>query len=136
MAPMTDTPPLRQPCPPGLCDCQQQALRNAPGADQRVLRLTEREEKILVQRLEQLRDLDDLYYMLGRLEQQLGIRLQIEAPAGEVRTVRGLVFEFAPQPGLCRKTRKALPAALRRALVAQPHILYALLDSHGLFGNP
>jgi len=49
-----------------------------------------------------------------------------------VRTVRGIVIEFAEQPGLCRKTRDAIPAAIRRALTQRPEIFFRLLDAHDL----
>ena len=49
------------------------------------------------------------------MEEQLGIRLRIAPAVGEVRSMRGIRMRFE-QPGLCRKTRQAIPAAIRRGL--------------------
>jgi hypothetical protein len=46
--------------------------------------------------------------------------------------MRGIAIRLAEQPGLCRKTRQAIPAAIRRALEKRPEIAYKLLDGHGL----
>ena len=48
------------------------------------------------------------------MEEQLGIRLRIARPFGEVRSMRGIRMRFEEQPGLCRQTRQAIPAAIRR----------------------
>jgi hypothetical protein len=50
-----------------------------------------------------------------------------------VRSMRGIGFRFDEQPGLCRKTRQAIPAAIRRALEKRPEIAWRLLDAHDLF---
>ena len=50
------------------------------------------------------------------MEEQLGIRLRIAPAFGEVRSMRGIRMRFEEQPGLCRKTRQAIPAAIRRGL--------------------
>ena len=34
--------------------------------------------------------------------------------------------------GLCRKTRQAIPAAIRRGLEKRPEVAYALLNAHDL----
>ncbi|MGH8356550.1 MAG: hypothetical protein ACRESF_03575, partial [Pseudomonas sp.] len=36
---------IRQPCPPGACDCNREQLLDLPGADARILHLTRQEEK-------------------------------------------------------------------------------------------
>ncbi|MEA3168620.1 MAG: hypothetical protein QOI97_1568, partial [Pseudomonas sp.] len=36
-------------------------------------------------------------------------------------------------PGMCRKTRQAIPAAIRRGMEKRPEIAYRLLDAHDLF---
>ena len=46
--------------------------------------------------------------------------------------MRGIEIRVADQPGLCRKTRQSIPAAIRRALEKRPEIAYKLLDSHDL----
>ena len=127
---MSASPPLRQPCPPGACVCERERLeapartshpppdppgRAAPAA-----------------RLEALRSLEDLEHLLRRMEEQLGIRLRIAPAFGEVRSMRGIRMRFEEQPGLCRKTRQAIPAAIRRALEKRPEVAYALLNAHDL----
>jgi hypothetical protein len=51
-----------------------------------------------------------------------------------VRTARGLNIQLAPCPGLCKKTRQAVPAAVRRCLDNHPDIVYAILNAHDLLG--
>jgi len=126
--------PLRPECPPGVCNCDLQALLESPEADRRVLRLTREEEKRLVQRLETIESLADLRRIEGRLEEQLGIRLGISQGASEVRTLRGIAILVHEQRGLCRKTRQAIAAAIRRGMERRPEIAFALLDEGGLFG--
>jgi hypothetical protein len=103
--------PIRTECPPGACDCDRERLLADPGADVRILKLTRDEEKKL-----------------------LGIALSITPSANEVRTARGFTIELAVLPGLCRKTRQAIPAAVRRCLDQHPEIAFAILDAHDLFG--
>ncbi len=128
---MSASPPLRQPCPPGACVCERKRLE-APGADRRILLLTRQEEQRLAARLEALRSLEDLEHLLRRMEEQLGIRLRIAPAFGEVRSMRGIRMRFEEQPGLCRKTRQAIPAAIRRGLEKRPEVAYALLNAHDL----
>lgn len=108
--------PLRTPCPPGACDCQRDELLDRPGADTRILLLTRSEEQRLLDRLENLQSLEDLERMQQRMLEQLGIRLHIEPAHGEVRSMRGIHMHFDAHPGLCRKTRQSIPAAIRRAM--------------------
>ena len=103
-----------------------------PGADLRILRRTRHEEQRLLERLENIRSLADLERLQQRMHEQLGIRLSISPSHNEVRSMRGIVIDFAEQPGLCRKTRQAIPAAIRRGLERQPEIAYRLLDAHDL----
>lgn len=129
---MDNALPLRQPCPPGVCICRHRELLDNPHGDRRILRLTRHEEKRLLERLENLQDLVDLERLQQRMHEQLGIRLNIEPGHTEVRSMRGLHIQLAEQPGLCRKTRRAIPAAIRRALEARPEIAWRLLDSFDL----
>ena len=39
--------------------------------------------------------------------------------------MRGIRMRFEEQPGLCRKTRQAIPAAIRRGLEKRPEVAYA-----------
>lgn len=112
---MTTTVPLRSPCPPGACICGRDPLLETPGADVRILRLTRAEEKILLARLEQLKDLADLKRLQQRMYEQLGIRVDVAPGFNEVRTMRGIAIQIDELPGLCRKTRAAIPAAIRKA---------------------
>ncbi|MBI6942717.1 hypothetical protein JET76_15295 [Pseudomonas putida] len=132
---MSTTPPLRQPCPPGACDCGREHLAEHPPAAQRILLLTRQEEKRLLERLENLTDLEDLHRLQARLYENLGIRVHIAPGFNEVRTMRGFVIELDAQPGLCRKTRQAIPAAIRRGLERNPQVAFRLLDAHDLLGD-
>ena len=129
---MTTTPATRQPCPPGTCDCDRDTLVEQANADPRILLLTLHEEKRLLARLEAISTLEELERMQLRMYEQLGIRLAIDTGFGEVRSVRGIGIRLLPQPGLCRKTRKSIPAAIRRSLKENPDIVYALLSSQDL----
>ena len=132
---MTSASVLRAACPPALCDCGRDALLGEPSSAQaRVLLLTKPEETRLLQRLEAITSLEDLRHMQRRLFEQLGIRLTVQPGASEVRSMRGFEIRVAEQPGLCRKTRQSIPAAVRRSLQRTPEIAYRLLDEHDLFG--
>lgn len=123
----------RQPCPPGACDCQREQLLEAPGTDQRILQLTRQEEKKLLERLEDLKSLQDLERMQQLMYQQLGIRVQVAPGHTEVKSMRGIQIVIEDLPGLCRKTRQSIPAAIRRGMEKRPEIAYRLLDAHDLF---
>jgi len=125
--------PIRKECPPGACDCDRANLLAACG-DTRILLLTGAEEKKLIDRIEAITSLEDLHHVAARLQAQLGIVLHVGPGANEVRSVRGLVIQLAERPGLCRKTRQTIPAAVRRCLERQPEIVYALLNAHDLLG--
>ena len=124
---------IRQPCPPGACVCERERLLEAPGADLRILNLTRQEEKRLLERLENLKSLQDLEHMQQRMFEQLGIRLHIAPGHTEVKSMRGIQIVIDELPGLCRKTRQSIPAAIRRGMEKQPEIAYRLLDAHDLF---
>lgn len=125
---------IRNPCPPGACECDRDRLLADPGSDKRVLALTREEEKRLLARLEAVSTLQDLKRMIERMRQLLGIELQIAPGSNEVRSTRGFQIRVAERPGLCRKTRQAIPAAIRRCLENHPDVGYAILDETGLFG--
>lgn len=129
---MTTTAPLRSPCPPGACDCGRDPLLETPGADLRILRLTREEEKVLLARLEKLKNLDDLRHLQKRMFEQLGIRVDVSPGFHEVRTMLGIEIEIDALPGLCRKTRKSIPTAIRRGLNNNPEIAFELLNAHDL----
>jgi hypothetical protein len=130
---MTSPLPIRSPCPPGACKCDRDRLLELEGADVRILRLTRQEEKRLLERLENIATLEDLQRLQQRMFDQLGIRLDIGPGFNEVRSMRGMVIDIAELPGMCRKTRAAIPAAIRRGLEKNPEIAWRLLNAHDLF---
>ncbi|MFS2201305.1 hypothetical protein [Pseudomonas sp. Pseusp3] len=129
---MNVSTPIRQPCPPGACDCGRDPLLETPGADLRILFLTRNEEKRLIERLENLQSLSDLEHVQRRMFEQLGIRVDIAPGFNEVRTMRGIGIQIGELPGLCRKTRANIPAAIRRAMEKRPEIAYELLNANDL----
>ncbi|WP_085718776.1 hypothetical protein [Pseudomonas sp. B28(2017)] len=129
---MNASAPIRQPCPPGACDCGRDPLLETPGADLRILFLTRNEEKRLIERLENLQSLSDLEHVQRRMFEQLGIRVDIAPGFNEVRTMRGIGIQIGELPGLCRKTRANIPAAIRRAMEKRPEIAYELLNANDL----
>lgn len=124
--------PIRTECPPGTCVCERETLMQAPG-DMRILRLTREEEKHLTQRLEQISSLAELRHMEQRLFAQLDVRLTIGIGTNEVRSLRGITILVHEQRGLCRKTRQALPTAIKKSMDRHPEIAYELLNEGGLF---
>lgn len=125
--------PIRTECPPGACNCGRDALLQNPDGDLRVLCMSREDEKHLLHRLENLSSLSDLKHMEARMEQQLGIRLSINTSANVVRSLRGITILVLEQPGLCRKTRQAIPAAIKRSMEQLPHIAHEILNVGGLF---
>lgn len=129
---MTTSLPIRQPCPPGACICEREQLLETPGTDLRILSLTQSEEKRLIERLENLQSLADLERLQRRMYEQLGLRVEIVPGVNEVRTMRGINITLGELPGLCRKTRQSIPAAIRRGLEKHPQVAYELLNANDL----
>lgn len=129
---MTPLIPARSPCPPGACNCERERLLEVPGTDLRIFNLTRPEEKRLLERLEHIASLSDLEHMQRRMYEQLGIQVDVAPGFNEVRSMRGIIIEIAALPGMCRKTRAAIPAAIRRGLEKRPEIAWSLLNSHDL----
>lgn len=132
MEAMTTPAPMRSPCPPGACDCGRDLLMEMSDADLRILLLTREQEKVLLARLETLKDLADLRHLQNRMYEQLGIRVDISPGFHEVRTMLGIDIKIEKIPGLCRKTRRSIPAAIRRGLSNNPQIAFELLNAHDL----
>ena len=125
---------MRAQCPPGACVCERERLLADPAADARILQLNRDEEKKLLARIAAIASYDELRTVLQRMHQLLGMALHITPSANEVRSVRGFTIELDALPGLCRKTRQSIPAAVRRCLDQHPEIAFAILDAHDLFG--
>ena len=110
-------------------------MEGDPNADIRVLRLTRDEEKKLIARIENIANYDELRAIEARMQTLLGIELTITPSIHEVKTARGLAIALVERPGLCKKLRQSIPAAVRRCLDKQPEIVYAILDTHDLLGS-
>jgi hypothetical protein len=126
--------PLRTECPPGACVCDRDRLLAEPDADLRPLRLTRMEEQKLVERIESIASYEELKRLQERIRANLGVELKITPGPNEVRTLRGILIVLEDRPGLCKKVRQSIPAAVRKALDRHPEITWAILDSHDLFG--
>lgn len=127
--------PLRPECPPGACTCDRERLLDDPGADLRPLQLNRREEERLIARIERVDTWDDLQRVQQLIARNLGTWLTIAPGPNEVRSLRGIVIRLEDRPGLCRKVRQSVPAAVRKVLERHPQIAWAILDSDGLFGG-
>jgi hypothetical protein len=126
--------PIRTECPPGACVCDRERLLAEPDADIRPLRLTRSEELRLLERIEHILSYAELQKLQAAIARNLGTALIIEPGPNEVRTVRGIVIRLEDRPGLCKKVRQSVPAAVRKLLEREPAIAYAILDAHDLFG--
>lgn len=128
------TIPIRTECPPGACVCERELLA-APGADIRPLYLTRLEEEKLLERIDRVASYDELQRLQERVRANLGVELRIVPGPNEVRTLRGILIMLEDRPGLCKKVRQSVPAALRKVLERHPQIAFAILDAHDLFGQ-
>lgn len=126
---------IRVECPPGACVCERARLLADPQADQRPLLLTRQQEQKLIERIERVDSYADLQHVQSLIRNNLGAELRIAPGPNEVRTVRGILIVLEERPGLCKKVRQSVPAAVRRCLNARPEIAYAILDAHDLFGG-
>lgn len=127
--------PIRTECPPGACVCERDRLLAEPDADLRPLRLTRSEELRLLERIEAISTYAELRKLQAAIERNLGTALVIAPGPNEVRTVRGIVIRLEDRPGLCKKVRQSVPAAIRKLLEREPALAYAILDAHDLFGG-
>lgn len=127
--------PIRKECPPGACVCDRESLLNDAGADLRILTLTQEQERRLIERIGRISSYDDLRHVADLLQRQLGVTLHIAPSPREVRTVRGFVILLEDRPGLCKKTRQAVPAAIRKCLEGNPDIAFAILNAHDLLSD-
>jgi len=127
--------PVRIGCPPGACVCERERILADPQADHRPLAIDRKQEQNLVARIERVTTYDDLRHVQALIFKNVGVALRIEPGPNEVRTVRGIIVVLEEKPGLCKKVRQSVPAAVRRVLQARPEIAYAILDAHDLFGR-
>lgn len=127
--------PLRVECPPGACVCEREQVLADPAADQRPLLITRQQEQKLIERIERVDSYADLQHVQKLIHKNVGAELRIAPGPNEVRTVRGIVVVLEERPGLCKKIRQSVPAAVRRRLNERPEIAWAILDAGGLFGG-
>jgi hypothetical protein len=113
--------------------CERERVLADPQADHRPLALTRQQEQKLLERIERVASYEDLQHVQGLIRKNLGAELRIEPGPNEVRTVRGILIVLEERPGLCKKVRQSVPAAVRRLLGERPEIAYAILDAHDLF---
>lgn len=128
--------PLRVECPPGACVCERERVLADPGADQRPLLITRQQEQKLIERIERIDSYADLQHVQNLVRRNTGAELRIAPGPNEVRTMRGIVVVLEERPGLCKKLRQSVPAAVRRRLAERPEIAWAILDAQDLFGAP
>lgn len=126
---------MRIECPPGACVCERDLVLADPQADRRPMLLTRQEELKLIARIERVDSYADLQHVQALIRRNLGAELRIAPGPNEVRTVRGILVVLEERPGLCKKVRQSIPAAVRRCLNARPEIAWAILDANDLFGK-
>ena len=123
--------PVRTGCPPGACVCERERLMSEPDADVRPLAIDRKQEQKLIERIERIESYADLRHVRESVGGELGI-----APGpDEVRALRGILIVLEEKPGLCKKVRQSVPAAVRKRLQEKPEIAYAILDAGNLFGS-
>ncbi|MBD8529474.1 hypothetical protein IFT83_05710 [Massilia sp. CFBP 13647] len=126
--------PVRAECPPGACVCGRERLILDPDGDVRPLAIDRKQEQRLIERIERIDSYADLRHVQELIRKNIGAELRIEPGPKEVRTLRGIIIVLEEKPGLCKKVRQSVPAAVRKRLEAKPEIAYAILDAGNLFG--
>ncbi|WP_227496490.1 hypothetical protein [Massilia litorea] len=127
--------PIRAECPPGACVCERERLLAEPGADIRPLALDRKQEMKLIERIERIDSYADLQHVQELIRRNIGAELRIAPGPNEVRTMRGIIIVLEEKPGLCKKVRQSVPAAVRKRLQEKPEIAWAILDAGNLFGS-
>jgi hypothetical protein len=127
--------PIRAGCPPGACVCERERLMAEPGADVRPLALDRKQEMKLIERIERIDSYADLQHVQELIRRNIGAELRIAPGPKEVRTMRGIIIVLEEKPGLCKKVRQSVPAAVRKRLQEKPEIAWAILDAGNLFGT-
>ena len=126
--------PVRVECPPGACVCERDRLMTDPDADVRPLAIDRKQEQKLIERIERIESYADLQHVQELIRKNIGAELRIAPGPKEVRTLRGIIIVLEEKPGLCKKVRQSVPAAVRKRLQEKPEIAYAILDAGNLFG--
>jgi hypothetical protein len=127
--------PIRAECPPGACVCERARLLLEPDADIRPLALDRKQESRLIERIERIDSYADLQHVQELIRKNIGAELRIAPGPNEVRTMRGIIIVLEDKPGLCKKVRQSVPAAVRKRLQEKPEIAWAILDAGDLFGS-
>jgi hypothetical protein len=127
--------PIRPECPPGACVCERARLLLEPDADIRPLALDRKQESRLIERIERIDSYADLQHVQELIRKNIGAELRIAPGPNEVRTMRGIIIVLEDKPGLCKKVRQSVPAAVRKRLQEKPEIAWAILDAGDLFGS-
>jgi hypothetical protein len=127
--------PIRPECPPGACVCERERLLAEPDADIRPLALDRKQESRLIERIERIDSYADLQHVQELIRKNIGAELRIAPGPKEVRTMRGIIIVLEDKPGLCKKVRQSVPAAVRKRLQEKPEIAWAILDAGDLFGS-
>jgi hypothetical protein len=128
--------PIRVECPPGACVCGRDQLMLEPDADVRPLAIDRKQEQKLIDRIERIDSYADLRHVQELIYKNIGAELRIAPGPNEVRTMRGIIIVLEEKPGLCKKLRQSVPAAIRKRLQEKPEIAYAILHAGDLFGEP
>jgi hypothetical protein len=115
--------------------CERERLLADPNGDYRPLRIDRKEEQRMIERIERISSYEDLQHVQQLIEHHVGARLRVEPGPNEVKTVRGIIVVLEDRPGVCRKLRQSVPAAVRRCLDRNPEIMFRLLDAHDLLGS-
>ena len=126
--------PIRTECPPGACVCERDRLLADPAGDYRPLAIDRKQEQMLLARIERIDSHADLRHVQALIRKNIGAELRVEPGPNEVRSVRGILIVLEERPGLCKKVRQSVAAAVRKRLSERLDIAYAVLDSGGLFG--
>ena len=127
--------PIRAECPPGACVCERDRLLGDPEGDMRPLMIDRKQEQRLIERIERIESYADLRHVQDLIRKNIGAELRVAPGPNEVRTMRGIIIVLEEKPGLCKKVRQSVPAALRKRLQEKPDIAYAILDAGDLFGG-
>jgi hypothetical protein len=127
--------PIRVECPPGACVCERERLLLDPDGDLRPLAIDRKQEQKLIDRIERIDNYADLRHVQELIYKNIGAQLRIAPGPNEVRTMRGIIIVLEEKPGLCKKVRQSVPAAIRKRLQEKPEIAYAILNAGDLFGE-